>query len=55
MPFSAVTAFAATAPAHRRDTEDMVAAALRFSSGAIGSLTAANRSTAAARPCGCTA
>jgi predicted dehydrogenase len=35
-----VSAFAATSALHRMETEDMVAAALRFSSGAIGALMA---------------
>ncbi len=39
-PVSAVAAFAATTPVHRMETEDMVAAALRFASGAIGALMA---------------
>ncbi len=41
-----VSAFAATTSLHRMETEDMVAAALRFESGALGSLMA----TTAARP-----
>ena len=37
---TAVSAFATTTAVHRMETEDMVAATLRFSSGAIGSLMA---------------
>jgi predicted dehydrogenase len=35
-----VTAFAATTPVHRMETEDMVAAAIRFADGAIGTVNA---------------
>lgn len=39
-PLAEVSAFAATSTLHRMETEDMVAAALRFAGGAIGSLMA---------------
>jgi predicted dehydrogenase len=35
-PISEVTGFAMTSPVHRMETEDMVAAAVRFSNGALG-------------------
>ncbi len=37
---SEVTAYAVTSPVHRMETEDLVAGAMRFDNGAIGSLTA---------------
>jgi UDP-N-acetyl-2-amino-2-deoxyglucuronate dehydrogenase len=43
-PVEAVGAFAATSPLRRIDTEDVVAAALRFPSGAIGTLDATTTS-----------
>jgi predicted dehydrogenase len=43
-PVESVGAFAATSPLRRIDTEDVVAAALRFPSGAIGTLDATTTS-----------
>lgn len=37
---SEVTAYAVTSPVHRMETEDLVAGAMRFDNGAIGSITA---------------
>lgn len=39
-PVREVTGFAATSPIHRMETEDMVAAALRFENGALGTVDA---------------
>lgn len=39
-PIAEVTGFAATTPVHRMETEDMVCAAARFASGAIGTIDA---------------
>lgn len=39
-PIAEVTGFAATTPVHRMETEDMVCAAARFSSGAFGTIDA---------------